>query len=186
MEKLRDQAKHFHSTHKNHVNYDQFLQQHPELPSNSILRDLNETRISSRHNLIHFSLRLKQSLTMYFGAYQLRQFLGEADWEFAREAEAVLNLSKDVCTIAQNETLLNSAFGPVMKKILHKKLKAPEILMIDVANWGKLLRAPRVLVPVNTWLPNGLECRCRATLECERRFFGNTTEALFAANEPLS
>ena len=134
MEKLRDQAKYFHSTHKNRVNYDLFLRMHPELPLNTILRDLNETRISSRHNLIRSSLRLKQTLTMYFGAYQLRQFLEEVDWEFAREAEAVLNVSKDVCTIAQNETLLNSAFGPVMKKVLHKKLKAPEIAMFDVAN----------------------------------------------------
>ena len=138
MEKLRNQAKHFHLTHKHCVSYDDFLRQHPELLLNSILRDLKETRISSRHNLIHLSLQLKQSLTMYFGANHLPQFLEEGDWEFAREAEAVLNVSKDVCTIAQNETLLNSAFGPVMKKILHKKLKAPEILMIDVANWGKL------------------------------------------------
>ena len=167
MEKLRNQAKHFHSTHKNRVNYDEFLQLHPELPSNSILRDLNETRISSRHNLIRSSLRLKRSLTMYFGAYQLRQFLGEADWEFAKEAEAMLNVSKDVCTIAQKESLLNSAFGPVMKKILHKKLKAPEIVMIYVANWGKMLHAPRVLVKVNTWSAMGRECRRRATLECE-------------------
>lgn len=184
MDKLRDQAKHFHSTHKNRVNYDEFLKMHPELPSNSILRDLNETRISSRHNLIRSSLRLKQSLTMYFGAYQLRQFLEEGDWEFAREAEAVLNVSKDVCTIAQNETLLNSAFGPVMKKVLHKKLKASEIEMIDLPNWGKSSRAPRVLVSVNSWSRNGLKCRKRATLECERRFFGNTSEQLIAANDP--
>ena len=102
MEKLRNQAKHFHLTHKHHLIYDDFLRQHPELPSNSIICDLNKTRISSRHNLICLSLRLKQSLTMYFGANHLPQFLEAGDWEFAREAEAVLNVSKDVCTIAQN------------------------------------------------------------------------------------
>ena len=95
----------------------------------------------------------------------------------------MLNVSKDVCTIAQNETLLNSAFGPVMKKILYKKLKVTEMEMIDVATWGKSSRAPRKLVKVNTWSRNGRECRRRATLECERRFFGNDTESLLAAND---
>ena len=47
--KLRLQAKHFNSMHQNCVKYDAFLKQHPEFPTNSILCDLNETRISSRH-----------------------------------------------------------------------------------------------------------------------------------------
>ena len=36
MQKLRDQAKHFYSSHKNRVNYDEFLNSHQELPSNVV------------------------------------------------------------------------------------------------------------------------------------------------------
>ena len=71
MDELRLQAKKFYSTINNRVNFDAFVKQHPKLLSNSLLRDLNETRISSRHNLIRSSLQLKSTLTMYFGAYQL-------------------------------------------------------------------------------------------------------------------
>ena len=70
MQKLRNQAKHFHSSHSNRVKYENFLQLHPNLPSSTILHDLNETRIISRHLLVRSSLRLKQALIMYFGHHQ--------------------------------------------------------------------------------------------------------------------
>ena len=178
MSKLRDQAKRFHSTHTNRVNYDNFLKEHQDLPTSNLIRDLNEPRIDSRHNLIRSSLRLKRALIMYFGAYQLPQFLSEVDWKFANEAEAVLALSKDVSKFAQCEGLLNATFGPVMRKILHKRLSANKVMMIDVPNWRKTPRAPRLLIDVSTWSAEGIECKRRALLECERRFFGNTTEII--------
>ena len=85
--------------------------------------------------------------------------------------------------VAQNELLLNSAYGLVMKKILHKKLSASKLLMIDVANWKKTSHAPRKEVNVNTWSTNGLECRRRALLECEWRFFGNRMEVVLATDD---
>ena len=182
MHKLRNQAKHFYSSHTNRVNYDEFLNNHQELPSNVILRDLNETRIASRYYLLRSSLRLKQSLTMYFGLYQIPQKLDENEWEFAREVEAVLCISKEVIVLSQNEKLLNAAFGPVMKIKLHNSLNSKTMKMIDLNNWEKNARAPRIEVDIATWSPEGIECKNRALLECERRFFGNKSEEVFGNN----
>ena len=71
---------------------------------------------------------------MYFGAYQLPQFLLEVDWKFANKAEAVLALSKDVSKFAQYQRLLNAAFGLLIRKILHKKLSSNKVMMINVPN----------------------------------------------------
>ena len=40
-------------------------------------------------------------------------------------------------------------------------------------------KAPRTVVRVDTFSANGLECRCRALLETERRLFGNKNETTF-------
>ena len=135
MDKLHDQIKHFYSSHKNRVNYDLFLKLHPELPSNVILRDLNPIQINSRHSLIRSSLRLKQAATVYFGQYQLPQMLTEEDWKFCTEVEEVSNTSKDVGTLAQNENYLNAAFGPIMHKVMHQKLKKETVMIVDVGAW---------------------------------------------------
>ena len=179
MQKLRNQAKHFHSSHSNRVKYENFLQLHPNLPSSTILRDLNETRISSRHLLVRSSLRLKQALIMYFGHHQLPQYLSEEDWKFAQEIEAVLMASKDLCTLSQNESHLNAAYGPVVRKNLHNTLSAPTMMVIDTNRWGRNVKAPRSSKLVSDFSEYGAECRRRAKLECERRFFGNTSEEVF-------
>ena len=44
----------------------------------------------------------------------------------------VLAISKDVSTFAQNGKDLNSAFGPVMKKVVHKWRKSNLVDMIDI------------------------------------------------------
>lgn len=176
MHKLREQGKHFSSLHTNCVNYDTFLALHSHFPSTIILNDLNKTRISSRHNLVRSSLRLKRAVTMYFGQYQLPQLSSEEDWEFCREVEAVLNILKDVSTLVQNEKGLYAAYGPVMRMELHKKLNSDTMEIIDVNNWGKTPKAPRVTVDVATWSDKGKECKQRALLECERKFFGNRSE----------
>ena len=150
------------------MNYDSFLKLHPELPSSVILRDLNETRISSGHNLIRSLIRLKQVVTMYFGQYQLPQLLTEDDWKFCCEVGAVLNISKDVSTLAQNEKHLNAAFGPVMRKVMHQKLKKETVMMIDVGAWIKQTKDPRIEVHISTWSEEGGECKQRVMLEFER------------------
>ena len=69
--KLREQGKYFSSTHENCVKYDTFLALYSYLPPTLILNDINETHISDSYNLLWSSLRLKQTVTMYLGQYQL-------------------------------------------------------------------------------------------------------------------
>ena len=71
---------------------------------------------------------------MYFVAYQLQQFLEEDEWEFTREAKAVWDVSKYICVVVENKIFLNSVYGPMIKKILHKKFSASKMLIIDVSN----------------------------------------------------
>lgn len=115
MQKLRDQAKHFHSSHTHRVNYEAILEANPDLPKTSIERDLNQTRMSSQYNLVRSSLRLKRSVQMYFLRYNIQPYLNELDWKFCMEVEAILMASKDLVTLAQTETKLNAAYGPVMR-----------------------------------------------------------------------
>ena len=58
MKRFQDLGKHFSSTEKNRLNYAAVLNQHPELPTATIQRDLNKTRIEARHKLLQSSLRV--------------------------------------------------------------------------------------------------------------------------------
>ena len=59
---------------------------------------------------------------------------------------------------------------------LYKKFNSDTMGMIDVRNWGKITKSPRVRVDIATWSDKGRECKERALLECERIFFGNRPE----------
>lgn len=87
-----------------------------------------------------------------------------------------MNISKDLVTISQTETKLNAAYGPVVRNATYKKLVSDKIKIIDIDNWGATQRAPRKEVDVNAFSRIGRICRQRATLECERRFFGHNGE----------
>ena len=50
------------------------------------------------------------------------------------EIETVLNVSKDVSTLAQNKEGLYAAYGPVMRMELHKKLNSNTMEIIDFSN----------------------------------------------------
>ena len=110
---------------------------------------------------------------MYLAKCQIARFMNDQDWEFALQAEAVLNASKDLCTLSQNETQLNAVYGPVVKKKLYDNLTSDTMMVINIGSWGTKSRAPRKPIKVHTFCKNALECQCRAQLECERRFFGN-------------
>ena len=179
LKKLRDQAHHFSVVHTNRVKYDKFLEENPNLPGSSIQVDLNDTRMSSVHGLIRSSLRIKRTLTRYFATYDIPVYLNNEDWEFAREVEGVLNISKDLVTLSQNEKKINSVYGPLFKRTTHQGYLAEAIQLIDIESWGKTTRAPRSPKNVNAFSIRGRECRKRAMLECERRFFGNTEETTF-------
>ena len=89
LKKLRDQAKHFHSSNSNRVKYEEMLNDHPDLPRISLKRDLsNTTRISSVFYLVRASLKLKQSLDMYYVITRIPPFLtGDLIPKLRRENE---------------------------------------------------------------------------------------------------
>jgi len=77
--------------------------------------------------------------------------LDEGDWKFAVEMEAILSVGKDLVVMAQTETKLNAAYGPVLRKDAHKKYTAETMMVIDVDNWKNTTRASRIPVDVNTF-----------------------------------
>ena len=101
----------------------------------------------------------------------MQPYLGGNNWEFSRKTEAVLNVSKDIYRVSQNQVLFQSIYSLRMKEILHRKLSAFKVLMIDLENWRKSLTAPRKKVDVNTFSANELEFRSRDLLEYKRRFW---------------
>ena len=188
--KLNAQAKHFSAVHKNRQRHQEIIGSSNEdqnLPSTMIKQDLCGTRMSSFHGLVRSTLKIKKSLDLYFLTRRNEQgstvtdFLSTEDWKFALEVEAILNVSKDLVTIAQTESKLNAAYGPVLRNATHKKLIKDSMMVIDIVNWGSTSRSPRKEVDVNDFTESGRRCRERATLECERRFFGHTGEEIMDA-----
>ena len=144
------------------------------MPRSSMQVDLNDVRTSFVHGLIRSSFRVKRTLTKYFATHGIKVYLNNEDWEFAREVEGILNISKDLVTLSQNEQKINSVNGPLLKRMAHKGCLVEAIQLIDVDLWGKTAKAPRSPKNVNDFSIIGRECRKRETLECERRFVGNT------------
>jgi len=181
LKKLRDQAKQFQQSSKNRNAYDDVCSANPDLTCTEIQRDLNTTRISSVQNLLKSSVRVKQSLSIFYATTGNESPpLGVDDWKFAKEAEGILNMAKHLCTLAQNEHLHNAAYGPVAKKKLHNHLSQSSLLLIDADNWRVDQKdPPRIRVDVATFTAAGKTCLRRALLETERRFFGNRTEVVF-------
>ena len=178
--KLNLQAKHFSACHANRQRYAEIIGSAPaQLPSTMIKQDTCGTRMSSYHELVRSSIRVKRSLELYLLTHRnepnssITPYLTDADWKFAFEVEAILNISKAMVTISQNEVYLNAAYGPVVRNVAYKKLTSEKMLVIDEPNWGKTRVAPRIEINVDTFTDNGKECRERAILECERRFFGH-------------
>ena len=144
-----------------------------DLANAVIQRDLCTTRMSSTYNLVRSSLRAKRALSIYCVTYLDEPFLDENDWKFCREVEAILRSSKTLVTLSQTETKLNAAFAPIMRKKVHDDLTGSSMDLIDMPNWTTQVIAPRISVDVDTFSEDGQECRKRALLETERRFFGN-------------
>jgi len=183
--KLNAQAKHFSAVHKNRQRYQDIIGSSNEdqnLPTTMIKQDLCGTRMSSFHGLVRSTLKVKKSLDLYFLTRRNEQgstvtdFLSTEDWKFALEVEAILNISKDLVTISQTESKLNAAYGPVLRNVTYKKFINDNMMVIDITNWGSTSRSPRKELNVNDFTESGRRCRERATLECERRFFGHNGE----------
>ena len=60
-----------------------------------------------------------------------------------------------------------------MRKKVHDDLTGSSMDLIDMPNWTTQVIAPHISVDIDTFSEDGRECRKRALLETERRFFGN-------------
>ena len=116
---------------------------------------------------------------MYYARFGIRPFLDDDDWQFCLEAEAILKSSKVMVILVQTEKKFIAAFGPVMRKNLHNEYTSNTMYLIHLDEWKDQIHPPRRQVPVDDFSDNGRECRKRALLEVERRFFGNNTEEVF-------
>ena len=183
--KLNNQAKHFSESGTNCQRYIDIIgsaEDQDSLPQIMIKQDLCGTRMSSFRGLLRLTLKIKKCLDLYFANCKnecnstISDYLDHDDWQLVLETEAILNILKDLVTISQTETKLNAACGPVVRNATYKKLVTDKIRIIDIDNWGATQRAPRKEVDVNTFSWIGRIFRQRATLECERQFFGHNGE----------
>ena len=111
--KLQDLAKHLHVP-RHATKYAAVLQQR-NLTSTKIERDLCGTRVASAHGLFRSVLRNKKNIKFYELDAQLDAFLTNGEWNAVRDIEGVLEAGAFLCTLSQNETKFNAAYGPVVK-----------------------------------------------------------------------
>ena len=174
VKKFQDQAKHFHSNPSNQGKLDNLLDRNKDLPNAKIQRDLNETRISARWNLLCSSLRMKKPMRLYEVDCGIT-LLTEEDWNAGLDFEAVLNCSRKLCTLSQCEKYYVAAFGAVVRMDCHRTLTSEKIMVADLEHWQKEKpRPPRVERNVADMTALGKIARQRAIIECERQFYGNT------------
>ena len=183
--KLNAQAKHFSAVHKNRQRFLEIIgsaNQDQNFPTTMIKQYLCGTPMSSFHQVVRSTLKVKKSLDLYFmnrrneQGSTVKDFLSTEDWKFALEVEAILNISKDQVTISQTESKLNAAYGPVLRNVTNKKFISDKILVIDINNWSETIRLPRKELDVDDFTENGQCCRDIATLERETCFFGHNRE----------
>ena len=125
-----------------HKNCQRFLEiigsanQDQNSPTTMIKQDICGTRMSSFHQLVRSTLKVKKLLDLYFMTGRNEQgltvtdFLSTEDWKFALEVEAILNISKYLVTISQTESKLNAAYGPVLRNVTYKIFINDKILVI--------------------------------------------------------
>jgi len=85
---------------------------------------------SRNHSIFTFGQDLENQQQIF------NHFFLQKDWKFAEELESVLNISNDLVVLAQIETKLNSAFGPVIRNETYNQLTAKTLMVIDAGNWG--------------------------------------------------
>jgi len=71
---------------------------------------------------------------------------------------------------------MQHTYGPVLRNSTYKKIIDDKMMVIYITTWGATSRSPRKEVNVNDFSEHGQRCRERASLECERHFFGHNRE----------
>ena len=133
MSKLHHMAKYFSSSGSNRKNYNNMLFLNLYFPTNQLEQDLNGTRISSLCKLMRSTLRAKADMIEGFRLHELEPFMTDDEWKATREFEGALRETSRLTTMCQNEDKLNSAHGPVMRKVLDDGLSC-ETMKVMITN----------------------------------------------------
>ncbi len=156
--------------------------------------DKNGTRIAALCNTMHSLLRMAPAIevcsTGKAGKDLLGTFNGESGefkmLEAVKECEAIGYVCRIGTTIAQTESRMMSAIGPLLVSHVMLKLRAKKISMFNTQKISHNDKEPRESVEVSKFSPFGKVALERACLEGERRFCGNKTEVLTGGNPVVS
>ena len=139
--------------------------------------DLNATRVSARHSLVHSILRPHKGLAYYFFGKEGNWIHTSSDFKQLAEIEGILCLSAQYSTFFQYEKLYTGALGVVAKQRMMSKVRCDRVSLIDLSNVTKNHKLPRTYINSSIMTYIGQRTKLRATLEAERRYCGN--EGLF-------
>ena len=106
--------------------------------------------------------------------FEAPSFLTQEEWKYSAEIEAFMHNASRLKTIFQNETKLNYACGPVMRKMLHDGLSCGPMNVIDTDAWSKskyMTHRKIFHIDTETFIATGKPYLTRALLETEWSFF---------------
>lgn len=148
-----------------------------EQPQIKFSIDLNGTRVAAQHGLLYSALRLNRSVKVYAAQTSPTWALTEVQWQSLAEVEGVLDITKTMSTLSQSESAFLGAYGPVLKSMTLKRLRRPELMVIDTAAVARnKVLLTRKVVAEDDLSDVGRTALARARLEAERRWCGNDTE----------
>lgn len=179
VKRYRDMAVHFSYS----TRHDRLLEHADQVngPKIRLKVDLNETRVTAKHNLLHSCLRMHKPLKSYALAQTPSPpwMLTEAEWTTSAELESIMQVTDEAVKLCQHEKLYLGAVGPELKRRMIEKLRATEFDVIDLDRVTASPRLPRVKVLEADMTPIAKTALQRARLEAdERRFCGNDGETV--------
>ena len=147
--------------------------------------DLNGTRIAAAWGLLHSCIRLNRIVRVYAAQTNPGWQLDSSQWRSVAELEAILDITRTMCTLAQTESLFLAAYGPVLKMMTLRRLRSEEIFVVDLHAVDASPQLPRTPVAEVNMTPLGRTALQRARLEAERRWCGNKSEIVDNSSTPL-
>eukprot|EP00173_Palmaria_palmata_P005208 Plantae.Rhodophyta-Palmaria_palmata.ctg8739.p1 GENE.Plantae.Rhodophyta-Palmaria_palmata.ctg8739~~Plantae.Rhodophyta-Palmaria_palmata.ctg8739.p1 ORF type:complete len:413 (-),score=98.00 Plantae.Rhodophyta-Palmaria_palmata.ctg8739:123-1319(-) len=149
--------------------------------SSAVIRiklDVNGTRVTAKHGLLHSILRLNKALKLFQMKNDVDWALDQSDWDNIRFFEGILSIADKAVKLAQYEKQFLGSLSCVVKIDLLKRLRSDSISVVDAEAVTASPKMPRVDVDVADMSPVGEECLRRARLEAERRYCENSGEEL--------
>lgn len=140
--------------------------------------DINGTRITAKHGLLHSILRLNKSLKLYAMKNNVDWSLDTKDWDNVRFFEGILSVAGKAFKIVQHEKVFLGSLACVVKMDLLKRLRKNSIAVVDIEAVTASSRMPRKEMLESDLSDVARECLKRARLEAERRYCGNESEDL--------